>query len=100
MNNIAETFKALGDQNRLEILSLLSDSELCVCEVMAKMDMSQSTASHHLKVLKNLNLIKSRKAGKWIFYCVDKESVEGLQLKVDEIFASLAIEPDKRDPKR
>lgn len=61
-------FKALGDPTRLRILGLLKSREMCVCEVMAALDLTQPTASHHLGILENVGLVKKRKEGKWIFY--------------------------------
>jgi len=61
-------FKALGDSTRLKILGLLAIKELCVCEVMVALDLTQPTASHHLRILENVDLVTDRKEGKWVFY--------------------------------
>jgi ArsR family transcriptional regulator, lead/cadmium/zinc/bismuth-responsive transcriptional repressor len=61
-------FKALGDSTRLKILGLLAIKELCVCEVMVALKLTQPTASHHLRILENVNLVSDRKEGKWVFY--------------------------------
>jgi len=61
-------FKALADTTRLRILKLLDVREMCVCEVMIALDLTQPTASHHLKILENAGLVKSRKEGKWVYY--------------------------------
>jgi ArsR family transcriptional regulator len=61
-------FKALADETRLKILRLLAKREMCVCEVMAALDLTQPTASHHLRILENAGLVKDRKDGKWVFY--------------------------------
>jgi ArsR family transcriptional regulator len=61
-------FKALADTNRLKIIKLLKEGELCVCELTAVLTTSQSTVSHHLSVLKNAGLIKERKEGKWSYF--------------------------------
>jgi predicted transcriptional regulator len=63
-------FKALADTTRLRILKLLKARELCVCEIMIALDLTQPTTSHHLKILENVGLIKRRKKGKWVFYCI------------------------------
>jgi len=63
-------FKALADENRLRILKLLEVRELCVCEVMVALDLTQPTASHHLGLLENADFVKARKEGKWVFYRV------------------------------
>ncbi len=66
----SKVFKALADPIRLRILGLLSSREMCVCEVMVALDLTQPTASHHLRILENVCLIKDRKEGKWVFYSI------------------------------
>ncbi|MGB9960174.1 MAG: ArsR/SmtB family transcription factor [Candidatus Bathyarchaeales archaeon] len=61
-------FKALADPTRLRILAILEIREMCVCEVMIALGLTQPTASHHLGILENVGLVKSRKEGKWVFY--------------------------------
>ena len=63
-------FKALADETRLRILGLLGLREMCVCEVMVALSLTQPTASHHLGLLENAGLVKARKEGKWVFYSV------------------------------
>lgn len=63
-------FKALADETRLRILKLLGVREMCVCEVMVALGLTQPTASHHLGILENVGLVKDRKDGKWVFYSV------------------------------
>jgi len=66
----SKVFKALADSIRLRILGLLSFREMCVCEVMIALDLTQPTASHHLRILENVGLVKDRKEGKWVFYSI------------------------------
>ncbi len=61
-------FKALGDESRQRIIGLLSVREMCVCELMSALKMTQPTTSHHLKILEDAEIVKSRKDGKWVFY--------------------------------
>jgi len=61
-------FKALGDETRLKILKILEVGEMCVCEIMVSLDLTQPTASHHLGILENVGLVKARKEGKWVFF--------------------------------
>jgi len=63
-------FKALADETRLRILKLLEVREMCVCEVMVALDLTQPTASHHLGLLENAGFVKDRKEGKWVFYSI------------------------------
>jgi len=72
-------FKALADETRLRILSLLEVREMCVCEIMVALDLTQPTTSHHLGLLENAGLVKDRKEGKWVFYSIaDPELLENI----------------------
>lgn len=68
MKKIAEFYKALGDEVRLKILQMLSEQEMCVCEIIERLDMSQPAVSHHLKILRQVGLVKDSREGKWIYY--------------------------------
>lgn len=75
----SKVFKALADTTRLRVLGLLSVREMCVCEVMVALDLTQPTASHHLGILENVGLVKKRKEGKWVFYrLANPEVVENI----------------------
>lgn len=63
-------FKALADETRLRILRLLELREMCVCEVMVALGLTQPTASHHLGILEKAGLVRDRKEGKWVFYSI------------------------------
>jgi len=63
-------FRALADETRLRILKLLEVREMCVCEVMVALGLTQPTASHHLGILENAGLAKNRKEGQWVFYSI------------------------------
>ena len=70
-------FKALADETRLRIVKLLGVREMCVCEVMVALGLTQPTASHHLGLLENAGLVKDRKEGKWVFYSIaDQKLIE------------------------
>ena len=65
--------KALADARRLEIVHLLmTRGEMCVCELMAAFGVSQSNVSFHLRSLKHAGLVNSRKAGKWMYYSLNR----------------------------
>jgi DNA-binding transcriptional ArsR family regulator len=74
----SEVFKAIADPTRLNILYLLEEGELCVCEIITALDKPQSTISHHLNVLKNAGLIKWRKEGVWIHYKLNNPKIVGI----------------------
>jgi len=72
-------FKALGDETRQRILKLLSLKEMCVCELITALGLTQPTASHHLSILEEANIVENRKEGRWVFYELkDKQRVETL----------------------
>lgn len=61
-------FKALSDPLRLKILKLLTLREMCVCEIMTALNLTQPTASHHLEILERVEMVESRRRGKWVFF--------------------------------
>lgn len=69
---IANMFKALCDKNRVEIMKLLVDGEKCACELLEGLSISQSTLSHHMKILLSSKLVCERKETKWTYYTIDK----------------------------
>jgi ArsR family transcriptional regulator, lead/cadmium/zinc/bismuth-responsive transcriptional repressor len=75
---LAETFRALSDPTRVRILSLLLEGELCVCDLAAALDMSQSAISHQLRTLRDWRLVRRRRAGRLAFYTLDDEHVADL----------------------
>ena len=67
-------FKALSDENRLEIIELLSNGEKCGCVLLEKLDIKQPTLSHHMKILCETGLVNRHKAGKWIHYSLSENA--------------------------
>ena len=78
VNLLAETFRALGDPNRLRIVYALSRRELCVCDLAAALAMSQSAVSHSLRVLRQLRLVRVRKENKTAYYTLDDDHIAHL----------------------
>lgn len=77
MKLTAQIFKALADETRLRIMSLLlSGQELCVCDIMAALDLPQSTVSRHLSYLRNAGLIDDRRQSVWMYYKISKERIK------------------------
>jgi len=68
MQDLVIVFKALSEETRLRIMKLLERGELCVCDIVAALDIIQPRVSFHLAVLREANLIKDRKQGKWTHY--------------------------------
>ncbi len=76
--DLADLFKALGDSTRARILWGLLQEEMCVCDIAALLEMSQSAISHQLRVLKQARIVKNRRDGKTVFYSLDDEHVKQL----------------------
>ena len=74
--DLAELFKFFGDSTRIRILYELIDSDICVADLAAALDMTQSAVSHQLRILKQSRLIRSRREGKQIFYSLDDDHVK------------------------
>jgi len=74
-------FAALGDTTRLKILKLIGDEELCSCEVMAALELTQPTTSHHLGILERAGLLSSRRNGKWVFYKITNSTIRNMLTK-------------------
>ena len=74
-------FAALGDATRLKMLKIIADEELCSCEVMAALELTQPTTSHHLGILERVGLLSSRRNGKWVFYKIANPKVRNLVTK-------------------
>lgn len=72
---LARIFQVMADATRLRIISLLARSELCVCDIAAALEMSQSAVSHQLRVLRMMQLVKVRKEGRVANYSLDDEHV-------------------------
>lgn len=72
---LSEFFKILGDSTRIRILSALSQSELCVCDISSLLEMTQSAVSHQLRLLKQARLVKFRRCGKIVYYSLDDTHV-------------------------
>ena len=76
---VSQIFKALADDTRIKIAFALSEEEeLCVCDVANIVGSTTATASHHLRLLRNLGLAKYRKEGKLVFYSLDDDHVKQL----------------------
>ena len=73
INEITDIFKALGDDTRLRIVSLLREGELCVCELESLLDLSQANASRHLNRLSSAGITSRRKRSQWFYYRIDEK---------------------------
>ena len=73
--NLSEFFKIFGDLTRIKIIQVLSLQELCVCDIATILNISQSSTSHQLKVLRQFGVAKPRKDGKMVYYSISDEHI-------------------------
>lgn len=85
-----KVFKALGDPKRVMIIDMLSCGELCACMILEKFEMSQSTLSHHMKLLCECGLVKGRNEGKWTYYSLNEETIS----KTKQFFCSITSDKE------
>ncbi|WP_214629634.1 ArsR/SmtB family transcription factor [Paenibacillus agaridevorans] len=72
--DMAQIFKLLADHTRLKVAyALCNEDELCVCDVANIIGSTMATASHHLRLLRNMGIAKYRKEGKLVFYALEDE---------------------------
>jgi ArsR family transcriptional regulator len=72
---LADTFRALGDPTRVRILDALAPGELCVCDIASLVGISESAASHQLRLLRGMRLVRPRRAGRLVYYVVDDHHI-------------------------
>ena len=77
--DVALICKALGDSNRLQIVELLSTGEKCACKMLDEFEITQPTLSHHMKILRECDLINVRKEGKWMHYSLNCETLSAFR---------------------
>jgi ArsR family transcriptional regulator len=85
-----KVFKALSDPKRTIIVDMLSCGELCACMILEKFDMSQSTLSHHMKLLCNCGIVKGRNEGKWTYYSLDTNTIN----KTKQFFCTITSDKE------
>ena len=78
LQDLGDLFKIFGDTTRIKIMYTLYEDEMCVCAIADLLSMTQSAISHQLKVLKDANLVNSRREGKTIYYRLADEHVKSI----------------------
>jgi len=73
LKHILNTLKALSDETRLRILNILVEKELCVCDIIETLKITQTKASRHLNYLRNAGLVSDRKQAQWVYYSISLE---------------------------
>ncbi|MBO0454194.1 ArsR/SmtB family transcription factor [Candidatus Enterococcus murrayae] len=84
--------KALGDPKRLKIIDLLSEGELCACDILAHFDFTQPTLSHHMKLLENAGLVTVTKQGQWHHYFLNREVVDPFLKDLERMTKKTAVQ--------
>ena len=82
-------FKTLGDENRLRIINLLRKEELCVCEIEAILNTTQSNVSRHLTRLRNEEIVIFEKKSQWTYYEIDPKFIEDNKLLYEYLIAKM-----------
>jgi ArsR family transcriptional regulator, arsenate/arsenite/antimonite-responsive transcriptional repressor len=90
---VAAGFHALSDPIRLQVLDLLRQQELCVCDLCEAIAVSQSKLSFHLKVLKEAQLVQTRQSGRWIYYSLNLAQLVALEQFLAEVRSAQPIRP-------
>lgn len=91
-------FKALGDENRLQILELIGSSQICACKLLEHLNIGQPTLSHHMKILCDSGIVEGTKDGKWIYYKTNKENYSRALDFIEQVFSkdtNLNVKCDK-----
>lgn len=96
MNELVLAAKALADPTRVRVLSALRSGELCVCELSDALGVTQSTLSTHLQVIREAELVTTRKKGKWVYYALNSEAKRLLKGVFDFFADELASAPQLR----
>lgn len=78
IEDLCQTFKALGDLSRLKILWALEHNEMCVCDLAALLELTESAVSHQLRLLRTLRLVKNRREGTILYYRLADDHVSEL----------------------
>ena len=78
IDRLSQTYKVLGDPTRLKIVMALGGGEMCVCDLAAFLDLTESAVSHQLRRLRDMSLIKKRREGQILFYSLDDDHVADL----------------------
>lgn len=78
-------FKALSDETRLKIISMLSLEKRCACQLHEKFKISQPTLSHHMKILVDSTLLIQTKIGKWVYYQINPDAIKDIQTFLSDL---------------
>lgn len=91
---MARIFKALSDENRIQILKQLRTGEKCGCQLLEELKITQPTLSHHMKILCDCDIVKSRRDGKWMYYTIDCEGIRTVRTLMQSLLLPENIPAD------
>ncbi len=91
----AKVFKAFCDETRLMVLEMLQSGEKCACILLEKVDVGQSTLSHHMKILVESGVVAARKEGKWTHYSIDEKGAAAAHALLQQVTAVVPCESDE-----
>ena len=103
MRQLVKVFKALSDETRLRMFKILQNrDELCVCEIMQALNISQTRASRNLGILKDAGFITDRRDGLWVHYSINKEKINEYHLAINNLLKNWLNDEDiiKKDKER
>jgi ArsR family transcriptional regulator len=91
LRKLARLFHALSDETRLCLLAMLREGERCVCDLTGALQSGQSRLSFHLKILKDAGLVQDRREGRWSFYSLVPDALQGLEEAVLSLSPTQAV---------
>ncbi|MFB6275782.1 MAG: ArsR/SmtB family transcription factor [Halothece sp.] len=90
---ITAGFQALSDPLRVQVLELLQEQELCVCDLRDRVSVAQSKLSFHLKILKEAKLVQARQDGRWVYYSLNLPQLLLLEQYLNQLRENAVIRP-------
>lgn len=94
VDQAVETFKFLGDRNRLRILTILARSETCVCDLIDELELAQPLVSYHLGKMRKAGLVQARRDAQWMYYSLDPDAWERLTTPVAGVLHLAPLPPE------
>jgi len=85
----ATLFKSISDPNRLRIVDMLSCGTLCACKILEKLQITQPTLSHHMKILCDCGLVNAKREGKWMHYSLNTEQIQKMNQLLTDLITDL-----------
>jgi len=94
LTELSSALRVIADENRLRILRLLIQQEMCVCDIMERLGLSQSLVSHHLGVLKRIGLVRDRPDAQWVYYSIDPDRLAELNARYLDLLDVANLAPE------